>query len=214
MSLFAVISTALSATASPRWRWTLHPPRRKRSRFTQDWLTHRYHAPSDDLDQPVDLASAGKYEDIIRQLMIKVANDPQRPQWKQTASSGVLRKRQKTKLVVEAVSRGFEIKKRATVYERPELAGRYSITSASNSSRRAGPACQQTREQWRLVITTQSRIPQRADEPACTGHQCRAAGDVPFMLRREREGGIGQTSRNQREFVGHRAHRADVEPAF
>jgi Zn-dependent M28 family amino/carboxypeptidase len=47
-----------------------------------DWLTHRYHAPSDDLDQPVDLASAGKYEEIIRQLMIKVANDPQRPQWK------------------------------------------------------------------------------------------------------------------------------------
>jgi Peptidase family M28 len=47
-----------------------------------DWLTHRYHAPSDDLDQPVDLASAGKYEEIIRQLMVKVANDPQRPQWK------------------------------------------------------------------------------------------------------------------------------------
>jgi Zn-dependent M28 family amino/carboxypeptidase len=47
-----------------------------------DWLTHRYHAPSDDLDQPVDLAAGGKYEDIIRQLMIKVANDPQRPQWK------------------------------------------------------------------------------------------------------------------------------------
>ena len=47
-----------------------------------DWLTHRYHAPSDDLDQPVNQAAAGKYEDIIRQLMIKVANDPQRPQWK------------------------------------------------------------------------------------------------------------------------------------
>jgi Zn-dependent M28 family amino/carboxypeptidase len=47
-----------------------------------DWLTHRYHAPSDDLDQAVDLASAGKYEDIIRRLLIKVANDPQRPQWK------------------------------------------------------------------------------------------------------------------------------------
>jgi Zn-dependent M28 family amino/carboxypeptidase len=47
-----------------------------------DWLTHRYHAPSDDLNQPVDLAAAGKYEDIIRQMMIKIANDPQRPQWK------------------------------------------------------------------------------------------------------------------------------------
>jgi Zn-dependent M28 family amino/carboxypeptidase len=48
----------------------------------QDWLTHRYHAPSDDLDQPVDLPAAGKYEDIIRGLVVQVANDPERPQWK------------------------------------------------------------------------------------------------------------------------------------
>lgn len=48
----------------------------------QDWLTQRYHAPSDDLDQPVDLAAAGKYEDVIRRLMLKVANDADRPQWK------------------------------------------------------------------------------------------------------------------------------------
>ena len=46
------------------------------------WLTDRYHAPSDDLDQPVDLAAAGKFEDIVQALTIKVANDPQRPQWK------------------------------------------------------------------------------------------------------------------------------------
>jgi Zn-dependent M28 family amino/carboxypeptidase len=46
------------------------------------WLTERYHAPSDDLDQPVDLAAAGKFEDIVQALAIKVANDPQRPQWK------------------------------------------------------------------------------------------------------------------------------------
>ena len=45
------------------------------------WLTERYHAPSDDLDQPVDLAAAGKFEDIVQALAIKVANDPQRPQW-------------------------------------------------------------------------------------------------------------------------------------
>ncbi len=46
------------------------------------WLTERYHAPSDDLEQPVDLAAAGKFEDIVQALAIKVANDPQRPQWK------------------------------------------------------------------------------------------------------------------------------------
>ena len=45
------------------------------------WLTERYHAPSDDLDQPVDLAAAGKFEGIVQALAIKVANDPQRPQW-------------------------------------------------------------------------------------------------------------------------------------
>jgi Zn-dependent M28 family amino/carboxypeptidase len=48
----------------------------------KDWLTHRYHAPSDDLNQPVDLAAAGKYEDIVRELLMKIADTPQRPQWK------------------------------------------------------------------------------------------------------------------------------------
>jgi len=47
------------------------------------WLTERYHAPSDDLDQPVDLAAAGKYEDVIRALLVTVSNSNGRPQWKQ-----------------------------------------------------------------------------------------------------------------------------------
>jgi Zn-dependent M28 family amino/carboxypeptidase len=48
----------------------------------KDWLTNRYHAPSDDLNQPVDLATAAKYEEIIQTLLIKVANDEKRPHWK------------------------------------------------------------------------------------------------------------------------------------
>ena len=48
----------------------------------KDWLTNRYHAPSDDLAQPVDLAAAGLYEEIVRQLLISVANADARPQWK------------------------------------------------------------------------------------------------------------------------------------
>ncbi len=47
----------------------------------KQWLTERYHAPSDDVNQPVDLAAAGKFEDIVQALAVKVANDPQRPQW-------------------------------------------------------------------------------------------------------------------------------------
>jgi Zn-dependent M28 family amino/carboxypeptidase len=45
------------------------------------WLTERYHAPSDDVDQPVDLAAAGKFEDIVQDLAVRVADAPQRPQW-------------------------------------------------------------------------------------------------------------------------------------
>ena len=48
----------------------------------KDWLTQRYHAPSDDVDQPVDLAAAAKYEEIVRALLINVANSDHRPQWK------------------------------------------------------------------------------------------------------------------------------------
>lgn len=47
-----------------------------------DWLHERYHAPSDDLNQPKDLGAAGKYEQVISQLLLTVADDAQRPQWK------------------------------------------------------------------------------------------------------------------------------------
>ena len=48
----------------------------------KEWLTNRYHAPSDDLKQPVDLSAAATYEDVVRGLMIKVADDRQQPEWK------------------------------------------------------------------------------------------------------------------------------------
>jgi Zn-dependent M28 family amino/carboxypeptidase len=50
--------------------------------LAKKWLTERYHAPSDDLNQPVDLSAAGKFEDIVEGLAVKVANDPQRAAWK------------------------------------------------------------------------------------------------------------------------------------
>ena len=48
----------------------------------KDWLTYRYHAPSDDLAQPVNRDTAGLYEEIVRQVLISVANTDARPQWK------------------------------------------------------------------------------------------------------------------------------------
>jgi Zn-dependent M28 family amino/carboxypeptidase len=58
------------------------PTTAEEKQLFKDWLTQRYHAPSDDLNQPVDLAAAAKYEDIVRALTIKIANDSQRPRWK------------------------------------------------------------------------------------------------------------------------------------
>jgi len=47
----------------------------------KDWLTERYHAPSDDANQPVDLAAAAGFEEVMRGLTIQIANDPHRPTW-------------------------------------------------------------------------------------------------------------------------------------
>ncbi len=48
----------------------------------KDWRTQRYHAPSDDVNQPVDLETAAKYEEIVRALLINVADDTHPPHWK------------------------------------------------------------------------------------------------------------------------------------
>jgi hypothetical protein len=49
----------------------------------KEWRANRYHAPSDDVNQPVNLATAAGYEEVIRALTITVADDPARPAWKQ-----------------------------------------------------------------------------------------------------------------------------------
>ncbi len=48
----------------------------------KDWRTKRYHAPSDDLNQPVELPAAARYEELVRGLMVRLANGDKRPQWK------------------------------------------------------------------------------------------------------------------------------------
>ena len=47
----------------------------------KDWLTYRYHTPSDDLNQPVDLRTAARYEEIVLRLLLSTANAPERPNW-------------------------------------------------------------------------------------------------------------------------------------
>jgi len=46
------------------------------------WLAERYHAPSDDLQQPVDKKSAGMFDSLVGKLLLKIADEPERPRWK------------------------------------------------------------------------------------------------------------------------------------
>jgi Zn-dependent M28 family amino/carboxypeptidase len=50
-----------------------------------DWNTNRYHAPSDDLNQPVDKAAAAKFNDLVERLLERVADAGNRPAWKQSS---------------------------------------------------------------------------------------------------------------------------------
>ena len=49
------------------------------------WTAERYHAPSDDLQQPIDLGAADKYVDVLRELALHIANRPDRPKWNDTS---------------------------------------------------------------------------------------------------------------------------------
>jgi hypothetical protein len=46
------------------------------------WYAERYHGPSDDLSQPVDLAAAAQFDVILAKLALRVADADRRPEWK------------------------------------------------------------------------------------------------------------------------------------
>jgi len=48
----------------------------------QEYRRSPYHTPFDDVHQRVNLETGAKYEEIMLQLLLGVANDPHRPQWK------------------------------------------------------------------------------------------------------------------------------------
>jgi hypothetical protein len=45
-------------------------------------LSTRYHAPSDDLSQPVDLKAAAEFNSIMQAVMVQLADNQARPAWK------------------------------------------------------------------------------------------------------------------------------------
>jgi hypothetical protein len=57
----------------------------KEEEIAQHWRTERYHAPSDDLNQPVDRQAAGMFNELTDRLLERVANADARPAWKATS---------------------------------------------------------------------------------------------------------------------------------
>jgi len=53
--------------------------------LAKDWLRNRYHAPSDDLSQPVDKAAAAEFNRILLDLGEGVANAHDRPHWNENS---------------------------------------------------------------------------------------------------------------------------------
>jgi Zn-dependent M28 family amino/carboxypeptidase len=49
--------------------------------IARKWTAERYHAPSDDLQQPIDLAAAGTYVQVVGNLAVRIANRADRPKW-------------------------------------------------------------------------------------------------------------------------------------
>ena len=46
------------------------------------WLTERYHAPSDDVNQPVDMKAAADFNRLMLLLTESIADEKERPKWK------------------------------------------------------------------------------------------------------------------------------------
>lgn len=58
-----------------------YEPGSPEEKIAKTWLTERYHAPSDDLNQPVDKTAAAQFNRILLDLGEQVANAKDRPHW-------------------------------------------------------------------------------------------------------------------------------------
>jgi Peptidase family M28 len=57
-------------------------PGTSQERIFRAWYSERYHAPSDDANQPVDLVAAVQFNAILEKLALRVADATERPAWK------------------------------------------------------------------------------------------------------------------------------------
>ena len=57
-------------------------PKINAKKFNEEWIANRYHAPSDDMKQPMDLNASVQFMQIDFLVGYDVAQGPQRPTWK------------------------------------------------------------------------------------------------------------------------------------
>lgn len=62
-----------------KFGWLPNTPEQK---IFQDWYKERYHAPADDVTQPVDQEAAAQFDTILEKLALRVADAEKRPEWK------------------------------------------------------------------------------------------------------------------------------------
>ncbi len=53
----------------------------EQEKIAKTWLKERYHAPSDDLNQPVDKPAAAEFDRILLELIERVADNAEPPHW-------------------------------------------------------------------------------------------------------------------------------------
>jgi Zn-dependent M28 family amino/carboxypeptidase len=57
-------------------------PGSEEEKIATAWFSSRYHAPSDDLNQPVDLQAADRFNRLMTRLSVRIANADRAPQWR------------------------------------------------------------------------------------------------------------------------------------
>lgn len=60
-------------------------PGSKEEQLAKDWIKTRYHAPSDDLAQPVDLEAAAQFNELMLAMIVKIADRDERPRWNENS---------------------------------------------------------------------------------------------------------------------------------
>ena len=58
-----------------------YEPNSPEAAIAAKWTADRYHAPSDDVNQPIDRSAAAKYVEIVKDLAVRIANRADRPRW-------------------------------------------------------------------------------------------------------------------------------------